>query len=131
MECKKGNALANGILYQVMCDLLDINAKIINIPKQCIIAFYHSDYDATTYVGHPQDKIHFYVDATTGQAFSHKDVENYFKRISVPPTPSYFKPQSHVRIIQVLLEEISKCFDRPSNEYKQRELMKLADLLDH
>jgi hypothetical protein len=51
--------------------------------------------------GIPQDKIHFYVDATTGQAFSHKDVENYFKRISVPPTPSYFKPQSHKRIIQV------------------------------
>lgn len=130
LECKKGNALANGILYQVMCDLLDINAKIINIPKQCIIAFYHSDYDSTAYIGHPQDKIHFYVDATTGQAFSHKDVENYFKRISVPPTPSYFKPQSHVRIIQVLLEEVSKCFDRPSNDYKQKELMKLADLLD-
>lgn len=130
LESKKGNALANGIIYQLMCDLLDINAKIINIPKQCIIAFYHSDYEAATYVGHPQDKIHFYVDATTGQAFSHKDVENYFKRISVPPTPSYFKPQSHIRIIQVLLEETAKCFDRPYNEYKQKELRALADLLD-
>ncbi len=130
LECKKGNALTNGIIYQVMCDLLDINAKIINIPKQCIIAFYHSDYEAATYVGHPQDKIHFYVDATTGQAFSHKDVENYFNRISVPPTPSYFKPQSHVRIIQVLLEEVAKCFDRPYNEYKKNELLSLADLLD-
>jgi regulator of sirC expression with transglutaminase-like and TPR domain len=130
LESKKGNALTNGIIYQVMCDLLDINARIINIPKQCIIAFYHSDYDAGTYIGHPQDKIHFYVDATTGQAFSHKDVENYFKRISVPPTPSYFKPQSHKRIIQVLLEELSKCFTLPSNEYKQKELMMLADLLD-
>lgn len=130
LESKKGNALTNGILYQVMCDLLDINAKIINIPKQCIIAFYHSDYDASTYMGHPQDKIHFYVDATTGQAFSHKDVENYFKRISVPPSPSYFKPQSHKRIIQVLLEEAAKCFDLPSNDYKQRELKLLAALLD-
>lgn len=130
LESKKGNALTNGIIYQVMCDLLDINAKIINIPKQCIIAFYHSDYDAATHIGHPQDKIHFYVDATTGQAFSHKDVENYFKRISVPPTPFYFKPQSHKRIIQVLLEEVSKCFNRPSNEYKLKELMLLANLLD-
>jgi hypothetical protein len=130
LESKKGNALTNGILYQVMCDLLDINAKIIHIPKQCIIAFYHSDYDPATYVGHPQDKIHFYVDATTGQAFSHKDVENYFKRISVPPSPSYFKPQSHKRIIQILLEEVAKCFDLPSNDYKQKELISLADLLD-
>jgi hypothetical protein len=130
LESKKGNALANGILYQVMCDLLDINARIINIPRQCIIAFYHSDYDAATHVGHPQDKIHFYVDATTGQAFSHKDVENYFQRLSLPPSPSYFKPQSHMRIIQVLLEEVAKCFDRPSHAYKQQELLKLAALFD-
>lgn len=129
VESKKGNALTNGILYQVMCDQLDIQAKIINIPKQCIIAFYHSDYEASTHVGHPQDKIHFYVDATTGQAFSHKDVENYFNRISIAPTPTHFKPKSHKRIIQILLEEVSKCFDRPSNQYKQKELLLLAELL--
>jgi regulator of sirC expression with transglutaminase-like and TPR domain len=129
LESKKGNALTNGVLYQVMCDLLDINAKIINIPKQCIIAFYHSDYDPVTYMGHPQDKIHFYVDATTGQAFSHKDVENYFKRLSVPPAAAYFKPQSHKKIIQVLLAEVAKCFDLPSNQYKQEELRRLAELL--
>ncbi len=129
LESKKGNALTNGIIYQVMCDLLDINAKIINIPKQCIIAFYHSDYDAATHIGHPQDKIHFYVDATTGQAFSHKDIENYFTRLSVPPSPAYFKPQSHKRIIQVLLKEVSKCFDNPSKDYKQKELLLLAELL--
>ncbi len=129
LECKKGNALTNGILYQVMCDLLDINAKIINIPKQCIIAFYHSDYDASTHIGNPQDKIHFYVDATTGKAFSHKDVENYFERLSLPPTAFHFKPQSHVKLIKVLLQEVAKCFDRPSNEYKQVELVSLANLL--
>ncbi len=130
LETKKGNALSNGIIYQVMCELLDINARIINIPKQFIIAFYHSDYDPVSYIGSPQDKIHFYVDGTSGQAYSHADIENYFKRIAVPPTPSYFKPQSHKRIIQSLLEELSKCFDRPSNQYKQKELLKLADLLD-
>ncbi len=130
VESKKGNALANGLLYQIMCEQLDINAKIINIPKQCIIAFYHSDYDAPLHVGHPQDKIHFYVDATTGQAFSHKDVENYFTRISIAPTPAHFKPQSHKKIIQVLLKEVAKCFNRSSNEYKQHELLILAALLD-
>ena len=130
LESKKGNALANGIIYQVMCDLLDINAKIINIPKQMVIAFYHSDYDPATHIGHPQEKIHFYVDGINGQAYSHKDVENYFNRISVPPSPSYFKPQSHKRIIQVLIEEVAKCFDSPTKAYKGSELLKLADLLD-
>lgn len=129
LECKKGNAVSNGIIYQVMCDLLDINARIINIPRQCIIAFYHSDHDAVTYDGHPQDNIHFYVDASNGQAFSHKDLENYFKRISVPPVPSYFAPLTHKNIIRFLLEETAKCFTEPCNRYKQTELMRLAEML--
>jgi len=130
LETKKGNAISNGIIYQVMCELLDINAKIINIPRQMVIAFYHTDYDPATYKGHPQEKIHFYVDSISGQAYSHKDIESYFKRISVPPTPFYYKPLSHKRTIQVLLEELAKCFDLPSNEYKKNELLLLSGLLD-
>lgn len=130
LESKRGNAITNGIIYQVLCELLDIHAKIINIPKQMVIAFYHSDYDPATFMGHPQEKIHFYVDGVNGQAYSHQDIENYFKRISVPSIPAYYKPISHKRTIQILLEEASKCFTLPSNEYKQQELMALADLLD-
>ncbi len=130
LQSKKGNAFSNGILYLVLAELLDINVKAINIPKQFVLAFFSSDYDPATYTGHPKEKIQFYVDATTGQPFTHKDVENYFKRILVPPTASYFKPLSHKRIIQILLEELAKCFDVPSKIYKQKELMQLAGLLD-
>ncbi len=130
LACKKGNMITNGILYQIMCDQLDINAKIINIPKQCIIAFYQSDYDHTNFVGNPMDQIHFFVDATNGQAYSHKDIENYFKKISVPLTASYFKPLPHKRVIQILLQEIAKCFDSPSSDYKKHELLELVELLD-
>jgi regulator of sirC expression with transglutaminase-like and TPR domain len=130
LSSKKGNSLTNGILYQVMCELLDIHARIINIPRQMVIAFYHSDYDPATYIGHPQEKIHFYVDGINGQAYSHKDIENYFKKMSLPLTPSYYKPLSHKRIIQLLLQEAAKCFDLPSNDYKKTELMELARLLD-
>lgn len=130
LQSKKGNALSNGILYLVLAELLDIPVKAINIPKQFVLAFFSNDYDPATYNGHPQNKIQFYVDATTGQPFSHKDVENYFKRISVPPTPSYFKPLTHRRIIQMLLEELAKCFDDSTKAYKQKELIELAQLLD-
>ncbi len=34
LETKRGNSISNGILYQIVCDKLDINARIINIPKQ-------------------------------------------------------------------------------------------------
>lgn len=130
LATKQGNAISNGIIYQVVCELLDINAMIINIPKQFIIAFFQDDYDPATYIGHPQNKISFFVDATTGNVHSHNDIENYFKRISVPPIKSYYRPISHKRSIQILIEELSKCYDRPSNRFKQLELLQLADLLD-
>ena len=130
LQSKKGNAVSNGILYLVLAELLDIPVRAINIPKQFVLAFFNSDYDPSTFSGHPQEQIQFYVDATTGQPFSHNDVEMYFKRISVPPTASYFRPMNHKRIIQILVEELAKCFDNPTQLYKQKELMQLSEILD-
>jgi hypothetical protein len=130
LESKKANAITNGIIYQVMCELLDINARIINIPKQIIIAYYESDFDPSGFKGNPKEKILFFVDGLSGQAFSHKDIENYFTRSGITATAAYFKPISHKRIIQVLMEELAKCYSLPSNEYKQKELKLLVSLLD-
>jgi hypothetical protein len=62
--------------------------------------------------------------------YTHKDVENYFKRINVTPTTSYFRQLGNKRIIQFLLEELSKCFDNENNRYKMDELLLLAGLLN-
>lgn len=130
LAAKKGNAITNGIIYQVMCEQLDINARIINIPKQCIIAFFQSDFDPASNIGNPQEFIQFYIDSTTGQAFSHKDIESYFTKIGQEPKASFFKPISHKQIIQLLIKETSKCFDGALNDYKKAELIALAKLLD-
>jgi Transglutaminase-like superfamily len=129
LESKKGNAVSIGILYQVLCDLLDINASIISIPKQILIAFYHSDYYASSETVDDRDKIHFYVDAVNGHAYSYKDIESYLKRINVKVEPHLFKPLSHKRIIQILLEEVGKCFYKKQNAQKQQEIDSLVSIL--
>jgi hypothetical protein len=62
--------------------------------------------------------------------YSQKDVDSYFKRISVPPVPSYYKPLNDKKIIQHLLEEFSKCFVDPCNQYKKNDLLLLAKILE-
>lgn len=131
LQTKRGNAVSNGILYLILGELLDIPVRAINIPRQFVLAFFNSEYDPYLHSDNPQQKINFYVDATSGQPFTHKDVENYFKRISVPPVPSYFKPVSKKRIIQMLIEELAHCFEAPELHYKKTELMQLAGLLDN
>jgi regulator of sirC expression with transglutaminase-like and TPR domain len=129
LEAKRGNQVSNGILYLILCELLDIPVKAIGIPKQFVIAYFKPGYSEEN-LPNPINKIEFFIDPTSGQVFTHKDVEAYFKRIAVPPTGVYFKPQSNKHIIRQLIEEFAKCFDDDKNRYKQTELIELARLLD-
>ncbi|MDQ2720794.1 MAG: transglutaminase-like domain-containing protein [Bacteroidota bacterium] len=130
IENKKGNAINNGILYLILCEMLDIPVKAINIPKQFILGYFDVDYDFPNPSKQKSEKINFYIDPLNGQIYSHKDVENYFKRISVPSTPSYYRQLNNVRIIQYMLEEFSKCFIDTGNAYKKNDLLFLSKLLD-
>jgi regulator of sirC expression with transglutaminase-like and TPR domain len=130
LESKKGNAVGNGIIYLVLCELLDIPVKAVNIPRQFILAYFDPQYDIINPAGHASEKINFYVDPMNGHMYTQKDVDNYFKRISVPPTASYFRQLSNKKIITFLLEELSKCFDNENNRYKMNELLQLAAILD-
>ncbi len=130
LESKKGNAISNGIIYLILCEQLDIPVKAINIPRQFILAYFDQEFSLVNPVGHSSEKINFYLDPLSGQIYSHKDIENYFRKLSVPPVTSYFRPVSSKRVIQFLLEELSKCYDNDRNQYKRDELLAFASLLE-
>lgn len=129
LDGKRGNSIANGIVYVILAELLNVPIYAINIPRQFILAYFDVDYNWQSPTN-PSHKIQFYIDPMTGHIFTHKDVETYFKRINVPSTTSYFKPLSKKRIIQHLLEEFAKCFSDNKTQYKQNELLILRDSLD-
>jgi len=130
IETKRGNSISNGILYLLLSELLDIPVKAINIPRQFVLAYIKPNYEENPEKISPAQRIEFFIDPMSGQVFTHKDVESYFRRVSVPPVASYFKPLSHNRIIQTALEEFSKCFDDERHKYKQAELLTLSKLLN-
>jgi regulator of sirC expression with transglutaminase-like and TPR domain len=129
LESKTGNQVSNGVLYLLLCDLLDIPVKAIQIPKQFILAYIkpaEEEYEDDELLHHAE----FFIDPSSGQIFTQKEVENYFKKIAVPPTHSYFKPQSNKQVIQYLLEELGNCFTTDKLFYKQQELDNISSLLD-
>jgi regulator of sirC expression with transglutaminase-like and TPR domain len=129
LEAKRGNQISNGILYLMLCELLDIPVRAINIPKQFIIAYFKPGYSDEN-LPNPFHKIEFFIDPTSGQVFTHQDVDNYFKRVAVPPVGTYFKPQSNKKVIRQLLEEFSKCFESEKENHKKVELLDLCKLLE-
>lgn len=129
LEAKRGNQISNAILYLLLCELLDIPVRAVNIPQQTIIAYFKPGYSQEN-LPDPLGKIEFFIDPTSGQVFTHHDVENYFKRISVTPNEAYFKPLKNKEVIRHLLDEFGKCFTSDADAYKQKELAELASLLD-
>lgn len=128
LEAKRGNQVSNGILYLLLCELLDIPVRAIQLPRQFVIAYFKPGYSDEN-LPDPLQKIEFFIDPASGQVFTHQDVESYFKRISVHPVNAYFKPLPNKLVIQHLLEEFAKCFDNEKEHYKFKELMELANVL--
>ncbi len=120
--------MGNGLLYLVLCELLDIPVKAINIPKQFIIAYFKPGYSEENLLD-PRQKIEFFIDPTSGQVFTHADVDSYFKRIAVAPTVNHFKPRCNKDVIGQLLDEFSKCFDTDKDRYKLEELMEVKKII--
>jgi len=131
LESKKGNAITTGILYLVLCEMLDIPVKVINIPQQFILAYFSPQVTGKWGSGGQQfnDQIKFYIDPSSGAAYSHQDIETYFNRIHVTPKEAYFKPMENKQIISLLLKEFAKCFDDLKHGYKKEELETLAALI--
>jgi regulator of sirC expression with transglutaminase-like and TPR domain len=129
IETKRGNTIINGIVYLLLSELLDIPVKAINIPRQFVLAYIKPELADEDNNKAAIDRIEFFIDPMSGQVFTQKDVMNYFNRIAITPSDIHFKPSNHIRIMQSLLEEFSKCFDNESNLYKKTELLMLSLML--
>ena len=126
LELHQGNAFGNGILLLILCGLLDVPVYAINIPKQFILGYFDQHVNVINPTGHASEKIKFYIDPVNGQMYSHKDVENYFKKMSLPPTSSFFRPFDNNSIIVLLLVELKNCY---SNSLTQRSKIKEIESL--
>lgn len=126
LDTRRGNSIANGILYQTICGMLDIPVLAIRIPRQFILAYFERDRREDPSAKPRQPRILFYIDPLSGQVFTKKDVDHYFGRIEVEPKPEHFKPMHPRNIIAFQIEEFAKCFDDEKSRYKQNELIGLG-----
>lgn len=130
VETKKGNSFSLGILFIVLCQLLDLPVHALMFPRQFVLGYFDDTADFNDKEENNFNRIKFFIDPVFGNVVTHRDVETFFKKISVPPTAMYFRPLSNKRIIQSLLYEMQKCYDKPGDHIRQDELLELAQLLD-
>ncbi|MDB5253317.1 MAG: hypothetical protein JWP27_2486, partial [Flaviaesturariibacter sp.] len=64
LEGKRGNQISNGILYLILCELLDIPVKAIGVPRQFVLGYFKPGYSGE--IEQPVSKIEFFVDPASG-----------------------------------------------------------------
>ena len=130
LEDKKGNAISNGILYQHLCESLDIPVGFISIPDQHILACYPRDVIPSEISKVPSSDILFYIDAASGNLLSRVDLIRYFLDYNIPKKDDYFKPLSHQKIIATMASEVGKCYLAKRDLDRKQDLDKIASLLN-
>ena len=128
IETKKGNAIANELLYLIIGGLLDVPIKPIHIPNQFIMSYFKTDLDFE-HPGNYTSTTGFFIDPMSGHIFTHKDLNTYFEKMQIAADPAFFEPKDNITVIRILLEEYSRCFNDDKNQYKRDELMQLANRL--
>lgn len=124
---KKSNTFPLGALYLILAEMLGISLKPVDIPRQNLLAYL----DASNPFGtEEQEQIIFYVDPFNGQVYTHKDVENYLKKIDYTPHPISITSSTHRKYVQKWLLEIGKCAKKKGDTANQDALNELAYGLD-
>ncbi len=106
LASKKGNSYSLAALYLIIAELLGISLKPVSIPKQNLLC-YISEEDP--FAPSATNDILFFLDPLTGQVYTHRDIENYLKKIDYIPYPISSRSDSGQKFIQNWLFEIAKC----------------------
>lgn len=128
MDSRQGNNYSLGIIYQILCEMLDIPVYAIQIPKQYIMAYYDTLHDFFKKEQEPIHKIQFYIDPSNGMIYTQNDVDVFIKKYEIETDENTFLPLTNKAIIAKNIEALMQVYELIKEEDKADELAKLLSL---
>ncbi|MFW5793415.1 MAG: transglutaminase-like domain-containing protein [Bacteroidota bacterium] len=129
LNSKKGNPLSLGIVYIILAQRLELPVYGVNLPEHFILAYTAKSVDPTTLLINDKNVL-FYINAfSKGLVFSHKEVEEFVKKLDLEPIPSYFNPCNNKEIILRMLNNLIVSYDKAGDNEKKSEIEHLKEIL--
>ncbi len=125
VESRQGNNYSLGLLYQIICEMLDIPVYAIQLPKQYILAFYDTMYDFFNKEKQPIHKIQFYIDPNNGMIYTQNDVDVFVSKYDIETDASTFLPLSNKAILNKHIGALVQVYQLLQEDDKANELRKL------
>ncbi len=129
LESRQGNGYTIGILYLVLCELLDIPIFAVDIPRQLVFAYIDTLHPFLNPSKEDVSEISFFVDPLNGAVYTRRDVEAYLHKIGANDKEQYFMPLDARRVIFKMMEELALCHRYRREDEKADEVQQLMRLL--
>ncbi len=127
LESKQGNIFGNATLYLVLCQLLDIPVSPVFLPNHVLLAYPQNIQEKDS--NRHADAFAFFIDPQNGQLYTYQDVFRFLRKTDPEFDPNSMKFETNKAFMQLLLEELSKCYDNPANAYKRNDLLQMAKMI--
>jgi len=123
LTTKTSSPFSISIFYLLLGEMLKLPLKALQIPNQHLLAYCSNDDDDLN--GHNGD-IQFFIEPSTGQIYTHLDVENYLKKINHHIGVTSIKPQSTKDFVISWLIELASFYKKSNQVHKASDLIELT-----
>jgi regulator of sirC expression with transglutaminase-like and TPR domain len=124
---KKANTYSLAALYLIISELLGISLKPINIPQQNLLCYLMEE---DIFASEAPQEIVFYIDPINGQVYTHKDLENYLKKIDYSTYSIKLDTNTSAAFIKKWLLALAKSEKENGFLFKEKELMRIARMME-
>jgi regulator of sirC expression with transglutaminase-like and TPR domain len=128
-DTKQGNSYSIGIVYLAICELLDIPIFAVEVPQQFLFAYIDTLYSFFSNDPNGVQQIQFYIEPTSGMAYTQTDLDNYLKKLKQYEKANKLLPLTNKEIICKLIDQLSNCFQYKNEETKIAELKQLRAVI--
>jgi hypothetical protein len=127
IDTRHGNNYSLGLLYQSLCDMLDIPVYAIQLPRQYLLAYFDTVYDFHNSEKQGVQKILFYIDANNGMIYSKNDIDAYIKKYNLIVNKNSFNPLTNKQIVIKQIEALMKVYEMEKNTDRVYELQQILE----
>lgn len=123
LTTKTSSPFSISIFYLLLGEMLKLPLKALQIPNQHLLAYCSNDDDDLNV---QNGDILFFIEPSTGQIYTHLDVENYLKKINHHIGVTSIKPLSTKDFVTTWLLELASFYKKNNQADKASDLIELT-----
>jgi hypothetical protein len=101
----------------------------VEVPQQFLFAYIDTLYSFFSNDPNGVQQIQFYIEPTSGMAYTQTDLDNYMKKLKLYEKTNRVIPLTNKEIICKLIDQLSNCYQYKNDEIKIVELKQLQVII--